>query len=193
MAEDRRTRERRARRRLIIAAARRLAESEGWDAVTTRRLSVEVEYSQPVLYTHFAGMDEVVAAVAVDGFEELAAALRAARRGSGGGRAALRRAAGAYLDFAEQNAALYEAMFTRGTLLRFAAPETPEPVTVAYGELRRVVAAVAGGRDVDTYAEVVWAGLHGLVTLDRDGRLRPQYRAARLDMLIGVLAGDHPA
>jgi len=193
VAEDRRTRERRARRRLIIAAARRLAESEGWDAVTTRRLSVEVEYSQPVLYTHFAGMDEVVAAVAVDGFEELAAALGAARRGSGGGRAALRRAAGAYLDFAEQNAALYEAMFTRGTLLRFAAPETPEPVTVAYGELRRVVAAVAGGRDVDTYAEVVWAGLHGLVTLDRDGRLRPQYRAARLDMLIGVLAGDHPA
>jgi len=193
VAEDRRTRERRARRRLIIAAARRLAESEGWDAVTTRRLSVEVEYSQPVLYTHFAGMDEVVAAVAVDGFEELAAALRAARRGSGGGRAALRRAAGAYLDFAQQNAALYEAMFIRGTLLRFAAPETPEPVTVAYGELRRVVAAVAGGRDVDTYAEVVWAGLHGLVTLDRDGRLRPQYRAARLDMLIGVLAGDHPA
>jgi hypothetical protein len=26
---------------------------EGWDAVTTRRLSTEIEYSQPVLYKHF--------------------------------------------------------------------------------------------------------------------------------------------
>ncbi|ODR11651.1 TetR family transcriptional regulator [Mycolicibacillus koreensis] len=191
--EDRRTRERHARRRSIIAAARRLAESDGWDAVTTRRLSVEVEYSQPVLYTHFAGMDEVVAAVAVDGFAELAAALRGARDsvgGAGGADEALRRSAQAYLDFARQNAALYEAMFTRATLLRFAAPETPEPVTAAYAELRSVVAAVADGRDVDTFAEVVWAALHGLATLDRDGRLRREYRDARLEALIDVLARD---
>lgn len=174
---------------MIVAAARRLAECDGWDAVTTRRLSTAVEYSQPVLYTHFAGMDEVVAAVAVDGFAELTAALRAARRGPGGAGAALRRLAHAYCDFARQNAALYEAMFIRSSLLRFASAETPEPVTSAYAELRAVVAAVADGRDVDTFAEVVWAGLHGLVTLDRDQRLRPQYRAARLEMLLGVLGG----
>ena len=32
---------------------------------------------------------------------------------------------------------------------------------------------VAGTRDADTLTEVVWAALHGLVTLDRSGRLRP--------------------
>jgi AcrR family transcriptional regulator len=46
--EDRRERERAARRRLIVTTARMLAEAEGWDAVTTRRLSTEIEYSQPV-------------------------------------------------------------------------------------------------------------------------------------------------
>jgi hypothetical protein len=51
--EDRRERERAARRRLIITTARTLAEAEGWDAVTTRRLSTEIEYSQPVLYKHW--------------------------------------------------------------------------------------------------------------------------------------------
>ena len=66
--EDRRARERAARRRLIVDTARRLAEAEGWDAVTTRRLSTEIEYSQPVLYKHFSGMDQVAAAVAIDGF-----------------------------------------------------------------------------------------------------------------------------
>ena len=40
-------RERTARRRLIMTTARTLAEHEGWDAVTTRRLSTEIEYSQP--------------------------------------------------------------------------------------------------------------------------------------------------
>ena len=55
--EDRRARERAARRRLIVDTARQLAEAEGWDAVTTRRLSTEIEYSQPVLYKHFSGME----------------------------------------------------------------------------------------------------------------------------------------
>ena len=69
---DRRLRERAARRRLITATARTLAEREGWDAVTTRRLSTEIEYSQPVLYKHFASMEDIIEAVALEGFAELA-------------------------------------------------------------------------------------------------------------------------
>jgi AcrR family transcriptional regulator len=46
--EDRRARKRASRRRLIITTALQLAEAEGWDAITTRRLSTEIEYSQPV-------------------------------------------------------------------------------------------------------------------------------------------------
>ena len=65
---DRRLRDRTARRRLITSTARTLAEREGWDAVTTRRLSAEIEYSQPVLYKHFASMEDIVEAVALEGF-----------------------------------------------------------------------------------------------------------------------------
>jgi AcrR family transcriptional regulator len=86
--EDRRARERAARRQLITSTARKLAEEEGWDAVTTRRLSTEIEYSQPVLYKHFSSMEGVTASVAVQGFGELAEALAAAPRGG------MRRAAG---------------------------------------------------------------------------------------------------
>ena len=77
---ERRLRDRAARRQLIVATARALAEGEGWDAVTTRRLSTEIEYSQPVLYKHFASMEDIVEAVALEGFSELAEALRTARR-----------------------------------------------------------------------------------------------------------------
>src|ERR1044072_10017518 len=70
--------ERAERERLIITAARTLAEEEGWEAVTTRRLAEQIEYSQPVLYSHFASKDAIVAAVALEGFADLATRLDAA-------------------------------------------------------------------------------------------------------------------
>src|SRR3569833_630104 len=116
--DDRRERDRIARRKLIVTTARTLAEAEGWDAVTTRRLSAAIEYSQPVLYKHFAGMEQIADAVAVEGFGELAHAVRAAQRDAGSPAEALGRSAHAYLDFARDNPAVYDAMFTRATGLR---------------------------------------------------------------------------
>jgi AcrR family transcriptional regulator len=186
--EDRRARDRAARRQLITDTARKLAEDEGWDAVTTRRLSTEIEYSQPVVYKHFSSMEGVVASVAVQGFGELADALSSARSGATDGHDALARVAHAFIGFAHDNPALFDAMFTRATTLRFADPETPAELNTAFSELRAAVDLVAGTRDTDTLAEVVWAALHGLVTLDRSGRLRPEYRSARVDLLVSALS-----
>jgi AcrR family transcriptional regulator len=189
--EDRRARERDARRRLIVTTARRLAEAEGWEAVTTRRLSAEVEYSQPVLYSHFANMDQLAAAVAIEGFGDLAEALRTARTGTATTTDALRQLSHAYVDFARSNPALYDAMFTRSTTLHFGAEDTPPELETAFAEIRDVVAALAGDQDADTLAEVLWSALHGLVTLTRNRRLRPSYEAARVDLLIDRLAAQH--
>lgn len=185
--EDRRARERDERRRLIVATARRLAESDGWDAVTTRRLSAAIEYSQPVLYSHFANMDQLAQAVAIDGFGELAEKLHTARAGAATTTAALRLLAHAYLDFARENPALYDAMFTRSTTLHFAAEDTPSELSAAFAELRAVAAALAEHQDPDTLAEVLWAALHGLVTLMRTRRLRPSHQTDRVDLLVAAL------
>jgi AcrR family transcriptional regulator len=182
--EDRRARDRAARRQLITETARKLAEDEGWDAVTTRRLSTEIEYSQPVLYKHFSSMDGVVAAVAVQGFGELADALSSARRGATDGQDALARVAHAFIRFARDNPTLFDAMFTRATTLPFAADDTPPELNAAFAELRAAVDLVAGTRDADTLTEVLWAALHGLITLDRGSRLRPEYQSARVDLLV---------
>ena len=182
--EDRRARERAARRQQIVDTARQVAEAEGWDAVTTRRLSTEIEYSQPVLYRHFSGMDQIAAAVAIDGFAELARLLRAARAGARKPSAALTRIARAYLDFARDNPAVYDAMFTGRTMLRFAEADTPPELVAAFGGLREAVSLIAGEADADTLTEVFWAALHGLVSLSRGGRLRPEYERERVDALI---------
>src|SRR4051794_35934374 len=123
--EDRRRRERAARRGLITAAARDPAERGGWGAVPARRVSTEIEYSQPVLYSHFGSMREIVEAVALEGFGELAEALRAARRGSPTPADEVGRVAAAFNRFAAKNPALYDAMFTRPAPVHFAAEDTP--------------------------------------------------------------------
>jgi AcrR family transcriptional regulator len=150
-------------------------------------LSTEIEYSQPVLYKHFSGMEQIAQAVAVDGFAELADVLGAARSGAGTPDDTLTRMARAYLDFARDNPAVYDAMFTRATTLRFAADDTPAQLTAAFEELRQVVDVVADGRDVDALTEMFWATLHGLVTLSRGGRLRPGYDSERLQLLVDQL------
>jgi hypothetical protein len=81
--QERRARERQQRRQVILDAARELAEAEGWESVTTRRLADRIEYSQPVLYSHFEGKDAIVSAVALEGFSELSAILRDAREKAG--------------------------------------------------------------------------------------------------------------
>jgi AcrR family transcriptional regulator len=182
--EDRRARERAARRRLIVDTARQVAEAEGWDAVTTRRLSTEIEYSQPVLYKHFSGMDQVAAAVAVDGFAELARLLGAAHTDAETPNEALTRMAHTYLDFARDNPAVSDAMFTGRTTLRFAEADTPPELVAAFSELRQAMSAVANQADADTLTEVFWAALHGLTTLGRGGRLRPEFDRERVDLLI---------
>lgn len=123
----RRARERAERERLIVTTARKLAESEGWDAVTTRRLAEEIEYSQPVLYSHFKGKDAIMAAVAVEGFADLAAELCAARTSATDPRQALAAVGAAYAAFAERRPALYDAMFTHTVDLPFATPKHRPP------------------------------------------------------------------
>ncbi|WP_459961859.1 TetR/AcrR family transcriptional regulator [Nocardia sp. IFM 10818] len=182
-SQARKERERADRHQLIIDTARELAETQGWDAVTVRRLADRIEYSQPVLYSHFAGKDAIVSAVALQGAAELAAATRELREAADSPEAAVRAVSEGYLAFARDSAALYDAMFLLRTDLKFG-PEAPQQLKDAFFELLQTFAPFAPPHDVETFTEVVWSALHGLATLDRGGRLRPDFRAQRLDILL---------
>jgi AcrR family transcriptional regulator len=190
--QERRERERAQRERLIVTTARDLAEAEGWDAVTTRRLAELIEYSQPVLYSHFKGKDAIMAAVAVEGFAEIAARLHAARTGGPTARAALAAVVSAYFDFAERHPALYDAMFIHTLDLRFAHPETPAALREAFGEIRAASQPFTGGDDLDEQTQLLWAALHGLVTLMRGGRLPRETHERRVALLLDRFTAGTP-
>src|SRR5689334_12073210 len=180
--QERKERERAARERLIVATARELAEQQGWDAVTTRLLAQRIEYSQPVLYSHFRGKREIIGAVALEGATEMAATLRAATSAADGPRARVTALARAYLAFAEHNPAVYDAMFQLDGGLTFAKDDTPEPLKDAFAALLECLGEVAGpGVRPGLFTEVFWAALHGLATLTRAGRLPPEHTEQRVE------------
>jgi AcrR family transcriptional regulator len=164
------------RREQIAEAARNLAESEGWPAVTMRRLAGALGVTQPVLYSAFENRQAVIDAVALGGFRDIAAALEAVEATP---MARMR----AYLDFAAAHPRIYEAMFSLPSGLDFAADDTPEPLHQAFAALHTVFPDADGTR-----AEVAWSALHGLATLQAVGRLRPSHVQARLDIVHGMLA-----
>jgi AcrR family transcriptional regulator len=184
----RRERAREERRTLILRTARELAESEGWEAVTTRRLAEAVDYSQPVLYGHFKNMDAIADAVALEGIEELTDVFRAARASATDDTAGLQAIANAYLDYADQHPAVYEAMFVRKTDLQFGRTETPASLIDAFNEIRAAVEPFATD-DPETLTEVFWSSLHGLATLTHGARLRPNHRTTRVDLLVARFSG----
>ncbi|GLZ78546.1 TetR family transcriptional regulator [Actinorhabdospora filicis] len=183
---SRKERERAERRRAIITAARDIAESEGWPAVTTRRLAQSIEYSQPVIYGHFANMQAIVAAVAIEGIVELTVHLRRARLAAAPENIP-DAVAWAYLDFARAHPALFDAMFTLPNGLDFGGPDAPVELVDAFGELIEAFAPLAKGEDQETYVEMAWSAIHGQTVLGMSGRLRPQVAAERMAMLVRVL------
>src|SRR4051794_19589338 len=95
------------RQALILRETRALAREAGWAAVTMRAVAERSGLSAPSVYEQFAGKDALLAAVAIAGFTELAAALRADAS------AGLRGCAQRYWRFAEAEPELYELMFHR--------------------------------------------------------------------------------
>jgi AcrR family transcriptional regulator len=178
---ERKNRERAEREQRIVAAARAVAEREGWDAVTIRRLADEIEYSQPVLYSHFENRDAIVAAVAIEGFQEIAVALRDAA----GRQNALETVALAYLAFAQRHPALYEAMFSLPTGLRFAEADTRPELRAGFDALAAVVTPFCAEAELVT--ETFWAALHGLAELERSGRIRPGLRSERVALVVQAI------
>ena len=182
---ERKLRDRQARRAQILSAARRIAELEGWSNVTVRRLSDEISYSQPVLYAHFGSREGILAAVAIEGFQELGLALEKARKRVKRGNP-IESVAVAYLEFAASSPALYEVMFSLGLSVPFGAPDTPAELRFGFSQLLELFE----GRDAkpEVLAELFWANLHGIAELTRTKRFPPGRQKVRVRLLVELFS-----
>jgi AcrR family transcriptional regulator len=184
---ERKLRDIQARRAQIITAARRIAELEGWPNVTVRRLSGEISYSQPVLYSHFENREAILAAVAIEGFREIGGVLQKAREGAKRGYA-MEAVANAYLQFAASSPALYEVMFSLNLTVRFGHAATPAELRFAFSQLMQLFDGRSSNPEVTS--ELFWAALHGIAELSRTKRLPPIRQKQRVKTLIRLFSSS---
>jgi AcrR family transcriptional regulator len=182
---ERKQRDREARRAQIISAARRIAELEGWSNVTVRRLSDEISYSQPVLYSHFESRQEILTAVAIEGFRELGQAMEKARKRVKRG-SAVEAVATAYLDFAASSPALYEVMFSLSLSIPFDEVASPPELKFAFAQFLELFPGERSKSDL--LSELFWASLHGIAELSRTKRFPPIRRKQRVKTVVELFS-----
>ena len=178
---ERKLRDKQARRSQIIGAARRIAALEGWPSVTVRRLAEEISYSQPVLYAHFGSREGILAAVALEGFQELGMAMGKARKRAKHGDAVAFLAA-AYLEFAASSPALYEVMFSLSLSLSFDDAATPSEMRSAFSQLLELFQGQGSRSEI--LSELFWASLHGIAELTRTKRFPRHRQKERVKSLV---------
>jgi AcrR family transcriptional regulator len=178
---ERKLRDKQARRAQIISSARRIAELEGWSNVTVRRLADEIYYSQPVLYAHFENREAILAAVAIEGFQELGLAMEKARKRVKRG-STVEAVAAAYLDFAASSPALSEVMFSLNLTVPFDDPATPPELRFAFSQFMELFPGPKSRADL--LSELFWASLYGIAELTRTRRFPPSRQKARLRSLV---------
>jgi AcrR family transcriptional regulator len=169
---SRREREKEDIQRRILDAARDLFASEGYEAVTMRKIADRVDYTPTALYFHFKDKHELVRKLCADDFGALSARFRVLSRVPDPVER-LRMLGRGYIAFALEHPHHYRLMFMTP---RFE-PEEPasegeHPDRGVHGFFFQAVSeAIAAGRlrpgftDPHLVAQTLWAGAHGVASL----------------------------
>ncbi len=190
--KERRQRQRQELRGGILAAAREIASTEGWQSVTIRKIAGLIEYSPPVIYEYFDSKDEILYELMRLGYAQQLEAVESAGRAASGPEEALLGMGRAWLDFAFRSPDLYQVMYGLGGV-PFSTVETRREGEKIGDAVGKVVAEILrkNGRDTDDVGgkvALLWATLHGLVSLAMVGRLPGGQQEAR--RLVEQLASD---
>lgn len=157
-------------------------EQSGAEVVSFAALARELGVSQSAPYRHFQDRDQLLAAVAAEGFRIFIAVLRKSIADRSG-KDALTAMAKAYVAFGDARPGLYQLMFASQILA--AASEWDEVKIVARESFAVLVSALPPSPTRRRVALRIWTGLHGAVMLNRVNLLEGDISDVSLTELIG--------
>ncbi|CAM2892651.1 TetR/AcrR family transcriptional regulator [Skermania piniformis] len=189
----------------LVAAGRRLLETEGAEALQARRIATEAGLSTMALYTHFDGLPGLLDALIDESYQRFAATLAGAPR-TGDPLTDLFTLGLTYRAFALDSPQRYRLMLGLTNnrpgpcepIDRAATGPPPAADDAAFGELVRAVEAVIGTGQVRADPAVavagrLWTVVHGAVLLELAGFFGPDEATAlgnlaaiQVDLLVGM-------
>jgi AcrR family transcriptional regulator len=159
-----------ATRRALLDEAAVLLDGGGPEAVTLREVGARAGVSRGAPYRHFADKENLLTAVAAEGWERIGDRMHALRMDERRPPAdRLRRALVGVIDVSRRQPHLYQLMFS--------AP-AGDPAAVVRAaqrmcdEFLAIVAAVVGEQNAGRHAAILLTGVHGAAGLESSGLLR---------------------
>lgn len=175
----------------LLAAAVRLIDEGGPEAVTLRAVAQAVGVSHNAPYRHFEDKRALLAAVAQAGFSELGHAFAQAAETAATPLAALKLVARLYFDFARRHPARYRLLFSDPEVGRGGGELEAEALRAFYAVAGLVEAAQRSGElkpgEPAEITALLYGALHGLADLELSGRARAAKGMAAADALPAVL------
>jgi len=155
----------------ILDAALQIVKSEGWQALSMRKIADVIEYTAPIIYEYFANKDAILVELTRKGFLLLARDLEEAKSKHRLPAKQLEAMWFAYWNFAFANKELYQVMFGVQTScsceLVNSLPEAEMPYDIfsrVIGELMNI--ADTEGDAVCTKYYTFWSVVHGLISIN---------------------------
>lgn len=172
----------------ILLTVRDIAATNGWQAVTVRKVAERIGYTAPIIYEHFGSKDEMLAALLKEGNKILYESLLKAVSGAVEGEKRMRIVCHAYWDFAINFPELYKLMhgMDGAQCNDKSARASALPIMVfTRNELTRFNPDLINEQNVDLYVAEAWSALHGLIALHMSGYVDRYANAEQvLEMII---------
>ncbi len=175
---DRKQRQKEEVRASILDTAWQMVVTEGWHSFSIRKVADAIEYSVPVIYSHFENKDAILLEFNRKGFQLLAETLAQAKAGQPEPANQIRAMGRAYWSFAFQNKEYYQLMFGLGIPTCETAIKIPALTNFSDVITGSIIAMVPTGQkpNFDPWLKYqsFWSMLHGLVSINMTSLSRPE-------------------
>jgi AcrR family transcriptional regulator len=162
-------------RQTLLAAAKQMIAADGIESLSLRKLADKVSVSRTAAYHYFDDKNDLLCAIASDGFRQWQQLLKQSEQQNQTERQKFEQYLINYMVFATHHPEEYELMF--GRCIWKQAQCTEELQTIAHGTFQHQVemmaywqsiGLVAGDNPLRT-AQIIWGTLHGIAKLFIDG------------------------
>jgi AcrR family transcriptional regulator len=170
-SRHRRDQEKEELRSIILKAAGELFLEQGYDHFSMRQLAERIGYSVATPYLYFRDKDDLLFTVVDEGFVRFKQQLSQAASSNDDPWERLMELSRAYVSFGLRNPVYYQLMFMwRTDFLTQTSTDEEQPRIAAFLVLRDGIqyamdAGVMQSGDVESYSDLFWATVHGIVAL----------------------------
>jgi len=178
----------------ILEAAWLQVLTDGWQSLSIRKIADAIEYSVPVIYSHFDNKEAILLEFTKEGYQKLAEHLEEVKAKHTGPSNQLEAIAHAYWDFAFDHKEFYQLMFGLGIPACDRVNQVTEMKAMTMVMISTIKEAIAQSKNPEadfflkfhTYLSI----LHGLVSIqmiEKEGKPGPDKKMILQDAISGFI------